>query len=864
MLWTALLLLLATVTAVADDAPPPAPYTRTVELVHDLYLDRAQVDPEDLLHAAADALASRLDWLMVEHDGTTVRLARGGGSALGEVRVTSWADLPQGLFALEQLAEQAGAPADDLQLRWATLGGATHALDRFSRVLVGEGLDRFDTRLKGTLVGIGAGLAIEGDRLAIVDVFEGSPAEAAGVQPGDWIDRIDGRSTVSMPVREAQRLIRGDEGTTVVLDLQRPAGAASHAVRATLTRARIILPNVVHRVLEGNVGYVRIDNISQKTEHNLRRALSDLIERGGLGQGLVLDLRGNTGGSMKESARVVDQFVKDGLLLATVGADGQPVRNLLSLIQARDQGDEPPVPVVVLVDRATASGAEIITGGLVEHGRAVVLGERTYGKGKVQKVYEIDEDARLKLTVAEYVLANDRRVGEDGLPPDLSFGAVVLDDDGVHLGEAFDLTRERVSYDTVVPMIDERAGWRGVDREPGDLVLEVARRAALTAAGPDRADVLVAAARAATAVRAEEDAYLVSALAARQLDWSAAQGQGTPPEATVQVALETDPAEPERHRVRVTLTNTGPTTLHRTLVRFRSPTLSTWSSVVVPVGAVPSGETRSGSALLQLRPGLPPREDVVIPEILADRRPPRTLPELVLPVQSGALPDLRLIAYLTGEGIVRTAQIVVHNASDRALSGLEAELAYPRTPDFELLDHGARHPLLGPGTAVTFELGVQLGEGTELPQTLPLRLRLRADGVGRLLSWDVPLPLDGTPVGLQAPTVQARLTTLSSPPGELQLPVALVDDGRIASATVFVNGQKVLYAPGRGPRLDLVARIPVEPGANRILVRAVDDQGLVTRRWWSVLGTGGSEGVRDVIAEDGADDVVEAELMELE
>ncbi|MCB9682773.1 MAG: hypothetical protein H6733_15005 [Alphaproteobacteria bacterium] len=859
---TALLLTLclSTPSASAQEGPPPT-YGRVVELVRDLYLELDQVEPADLLDAAAERLSDEIDWLGVRADGPVVQLLDGDGRPIGEVTVTGWDDLPAALYALEVAVRATGRDLGELDLRHTTLDGATHALDRFSRVLVGDGLDRFDTRLKGTLVGIGARLSIVDDRLRITGTFADGPAEKAGVLAGDWVERIDGRGTTNMPVSEAVRLIRGEPGTAVAVDLVRETTADDGTVtrkpmHLELERDNVIVPNVEPRVLDGGVGYVRIDHVSQKTVYNLRHAMAELLAQDALGRGLVIDLRGNTGGSMKESAGVVDQFVRSGLLLTTAGRDGNPVQNLMARMDARDAGDEPPIPIVVLVDRRTASGAEIIAGALLEHERVVLLGQRTYGKGKVQKIYDLDDDASLKLTVAQYILLHDRRVNGEGIVPDVTLGDVVLRASGVRFDDGWDLERERVDWDDVVPVVDEREDWRGTDRDPGDVELEIAREAILRAAAPTRQAVLAAVDDVVRERRATEEAWLADALEDRGIDWSPATGPGAPPEVATRVWVSRDTTDPDVHTIYAEVANHGPTMLHRALVRLHCTSFGYWDDLVIPIGAVPSGATRAGKVTLELAPGIAPREDLVAVEVRSDRRPPVTAPEVVLAAGSTPEPRVAIDARLTGQGAERTAHITVHNKSGVTLTGLEAEFAYPNDLPVDLVDHASRRPELAPDDSVTFDLAVKLGQG--VPASLPMRLKLDASHFGRLLTWEIPLHVDGSPTHVEAPDIVLTLDHLSADPGTVSVPLSITDDGAITSVTVFLNGDKVLYDPGGAPHVDLVADLPVVTGANRLVVRAVDDHHIVQVRQYSVLGLGDpGEGVAS--KQDDGDDEAPAD-----
>jgi hypothetical protein len=196
-------------------------YERAVDLIGGLYLYPEEVDAHAMLREAAESLAEELDWLMVETQGNAVNVRHGDGTLIGSVSVASLDTLPAALLSLEQLVIDTGYPVGEVDVRLELLKGMTRALDRYSRVLSGDGLDRFDVRLKGTLVGIGLNLSIVDDRLVVTRLNPLGPAEIGGVKVGDEVIRIDGRSTVNMPTREATRLIRGEEGSPVVFTVRR-------------------------------------------------------------------------------------------------------------------------------------------------------------------------------------------------------------------------------------------------------------------------------------------------------------------------------------------------------------------------------------------------------------------------------------------------------------------------------------------------------------------------------------------------------------------------------------------------------------------------------------------------------------------
>ncbi|MFK7930292.1 MAG: S41 family peptidase [Myxococcota bacterium] len=814
-------------------------YGEVVRLVESLYLYPEEVDGPALLEAAAKGLADDLHWLVVTTDTGTVYLAHGDGTSIGSLSVATLQTLPEGLAALEDLVLASGHDVGDVDVRLSILQGVTRGLDRYSTVLSGERLSRFDVRLKGTLVGVGLTVNLVNDRLEIVSVVEAGPAQTGGVRPGDILVRIDGVSTVNMPIREASRRIRGQVASTVVLTVEREG----RPLELSLKRAEIVVPNVDYRVLDGNVGYVHISHFSQRTDENLRAALLALQATDGMTGGLVIDLRQNTGGSMKDSARSADQFVHAGQLLRTAGADGGTVRNLQSRMQARSAGDEPDVPVVVLIDHRTASGSEIMAGALAGLDRAALLGRRSYGKGTVQKVYPIDPEARLKLTVARYLLAEDRGIDEDGLVPDVAVADVVLDGNGMRF-HRFNAEDTGVDYGQVLPVVIERAGWRDAPLAQTDQRIEVARRAVLRTKGPRRQAIVQALESAAAEVRAEQLAHLQQALTAKGLDWSATQEpdpSAGAPSAEVVVSATAVRGEPGVFRVRSQVTNLDETVLEQSLVLLHSDSFPAWDGVAMPIGRLEPGEIGFGTYTVRLRPGFQPREDEVRVTLRASGRPVAHTGSTVLRSGSAGLPEIALTTRILpvsepSSAANYRAEVTVHNLANVRLSAVEGSFDHPRNLDVELVTQAARIPAIPPRGSARMYL--DLSVGADAPAALPLELTITVDDHAHTLAeWPVTVPVDGTAVALQAPQVQWRgPRILSAPTDRFEVPIDVSDETRLGHVVVYANGQKVGWAGGGFPKVSLSVPVDLRPGENVITVQAEDEHGVRTRRYFRVRG----------------------------
>lgn len=825
MLRTSLLLLFS---LTAAHAAPPNAYERTVGLVERLYFYPQLVHAGNLLHGAADELADDIPWLLVDKpDDSTVVLRHGGDEVLGSLHVEEMSQLPDVLEALESMVRASGHPIEeDLDIALSLLDGATQALDRYSSVLYGDSLSRFDVRLKGTIVGIGCQLRMQDDVPTVTGVNEQGPADRAGLAIGDRLVAVDDVSTRNMPLAEVTRRIRGERGSEVRLDIER----GDKALVLVMRRDEVVVANVRHEVLDEGVGYIRISHFSQRTVPNLQESLEALRASDALSRGLVLDLRGNTGGSLRHAARSADQFLREGLLVRTAGPDGKSVQNLQARMDAVSTGDEPDVPVIVLTDDRTASGSEILAGALVEHDRVALVGTRTYGKGTVQKLYPIGEDASLKLTVAEYVLENDRRIAYNGLIADVVVGDIWLGERGAIWRDGWSEAREKVPFDKVLPAIREDEAWRGQSYRV-DVAKELARRAVLVADRPDRAAAVAALQVVAGELRAAQEAHLEEALAARDIDWTTPkQTSEEPMDADVSVRVE--PAGPDEVWVSAEVTNHG-TALGQVMVELSSEAFSGWDGVRVPIGRVEEGATVSGRVRLDFRAGVYPREDDVHYRLRAAGHPVLDAGTGTLYLETSALPELAVHTRFVAGDDARVA-VVLENRGRAPVEGLEVYFRSPGDLDVDLVDRAVRVDL-PPRSSTPVDLRLALGP--EAPtDVLPMLLIAENERYGDLLEEAIDVRLDGEGVRLQPPTIKPRNPPLSAPPGLMQVAWDASDDSRVAHVVVYANGTKTQWVPSGEPKVAFRTPIEIAPGSNRVVVIATDDQGLRSRRQVVIRG----------------------------
>jgi carboxyl-terminal processing protease len=298
------------------------------------------------------------------------------------------------------------------KLDTASLKGIVRALDDpFSHYLTPREAKQFQESVEGRFDGVG--MTVEEDRrgLRVLNVFDGSPAKRAGIRPGDLVVGVNGRSIAGVNSEVATSRIKGPPGSAVRLEVVTPSSGKRRILR--LTRRRIEVPVAEGKLVERNgrqVAVIELLSFSSGAHGLLRRELDRLIDKGA--DGIVLDLRGNGGGLLTEAVLVASQFIEDGKIVSVRGR-ARPERTEEAKGDALDER----LPVVVLVDRGSASASEIVAGSLRDRHRARLVGTRTFGKGLVQEVEPLSNGGVLDLTVANYYLPGGETIGRKGLAP---------------------------------------------------------------------------------------------------------------------------------------------------------------------------------------------------------------------------------------------------------------------------------------------------------------------------------------------------------------------------------------------------------------------------------------------------------------
>ena len=265
-------------------------------------------------------------------------------------------------------------------------------------------------RVEGEFSGLGIVIAIKDDKLTVISPFQGSPAEKAGIKAGDVIVEIDGVPALGMSSDEAVRRMRGERGTSVTLTIQREGEEENIVVE--VVRDIIKIQSVEYEMLSGNIGLIRISEFHGRTQEELKKALSSLQVAGV--EGLILDLRNNPGGLLQSAVLASGMFVPRGNPLLIVEDREGKRESITNFVDPVWKG-----PIVLVINKGTASGAEILAGVLRVHLGAEVVGETTFCKGVVQEIFPLSHGGGVIFTVSKYLLPDGTDLNGKGLEPDI-------------------------------------------------------------------------------------------------------------------------------------------------------------------------------------------------------------------------------------------------------------------------------------------------------------------------------------------------------------------------------------------------------------------------------------------------------------
>jgi len=291
------------------------------------------------------------------------------------------------------------------------LRGMLAGLDPHSSFMTPDMFKEMQVETKGEFGGLGIQIGIKNNRLTVISPIEDTPAFEAGIQPGDTIVKVDDKPTKDLTLMEAVQQMRGPRGTTVQLTIEREG--LENPLVFTIKRDIIKIQSVRSKLLEGNVGYVRLSQFQEATAEDLTTELEKLVSKDI--QGLILDLRNNPGGLLTAAVGVSEQFLESGRLVVSIqGRNGKKDE-----YRARANSKNYQYPMIVLVNHGSASASEIVAAAMQDWGKAVVIGTTTFGKGSVQTILPLSDGSGLRLTTAKYYTPKGKSIHSIGVQPDI-------------------------------------------------------------------------------------------------------------------------------------------------------------------------------------------------------------------------------------------------------------------------------------------------------------------------------------------------------------------------------------------------------------------------------------------------------------
>jgi carboxyl-terminal processing protease len=302
-------------------------------------------------------------------------------------------------------------PVDDDALMRGAIKGMLEALnDQHTSYMDPVEYKDATSYLEGEYEGIGAWVNTDAEFLTINSPMPGSPAEKAGLQPGDQVIAIDGEDMTGVDPELVRLRVLGPKGSQVILTIRREGVEEPFDVE--IQRATIIVPSVESRMLAGNIAYVHLFSFGDKTTTELRDALADLMAQNPAG--LILDLRNNGGGELQTAIDVASEFIGDGVIMYEAYGDGRR-----ETFEARQDGQATEIPMVVLINEWSASASEIVAGAIQDRGRGPLVGVTSFGKGTVQNwIPLVNDQGAARITIARWLTPNERNIHQIGLTPD--------------------------------------------------------------------------------------------------------------------------------------------------------------------------------------------------------------------------------------------------------------------------------------------------------------------------------------------------------------------------------------------------------------------------------------------------------------
>lgn len=603
------------------------------------YVDKSVIDPKSMLVLGLERMEQVVDKVLVyfpdgENSASFEVQAGGEKETFNLSGVQTLNDVTDRLEQVFQFVSPYLTPNDPKinDIEYAVLDQMLNSLDPHSGIITPQVYKEFMIETEGSFGGLGIVIGVRDGELTVISPIEGTPAYRAGIEPNDKIVQIGNESTINMSLIEAVSKLRGPKGTEASIFIMREGFPAPREFK--LIRDTIVIESVETFELDDGIEYVRIRDFQKNTlDSIISNIQNDGVEDP---KGIILDLRGNPGGLLDQAERISDLFLKSGVIVTT------KIGNSAKRYHANDKDQQYNGSIVVLVDAGSASASEIVAGALKNNERAIVIGERTFGKGSVQQIFDLNDGSALKLTIAQYLTPGDKSIQDVGVTPDIILNPTIITDDAiVYHPNSDDVLPEKpwqkkkktVNHVLEKPVYsityldntkavksgeeEELTPEEALSREEKrkkldeDFYVTLAREIINSSSAPSRKESLGEIQGDIVKITKSEEGKIVDKWKLMGVDWSNEKSAGSKPSVAVRITPETPSGSAgENLGIEVEVENTGKEPLYRLLATTKSEN-AVFEGKELIFGKVAPGEKRSWKTSFEIPKWALTREDRV-------------------------------------------------------------------------------------------------------------------------------------------------------------------------------------------------------------------------------------------------------------
>ncbi len=757
---------------------------------------------------------------------------------------------------------------DIKDVEYAVTDEMLETLDHHSGIITPQVYREFMVETEGTFGGLGIVIGIRNGQLTVIAPIEGTPAFNIGIKPNDKIVQIEDESTVNMSLTEAVNKLRGPKGTAVNVYIMRDE--FSEPKKFSIVRDTITIESVDAYSLGDGIGYIRIRDFQRNTLESLRASIKSLKKSDNL-RGIILDLRGNPGGLLDQAERISNLFLKSGVIVTTWAGDSKkPYR-------AIPEDYEFSGKIVILADFGSASASEIVAGALKNNERAVLIGERTFGKGSVQQIFDLNDGSALKLTIARYLTPGDISIQDVGITPDVELRPVIVSENKPFDPPSEDRLREQLDGQKRVAVTEkpvysviyliskddkkenknlkegsgnnnEETPEEALSREAkrkkieGDFSVTVAKDIISGSNSPLRKEILNQIENEIKQISDSEEKKIEDKWQKSGVDWSINDRvSGT---AGIKMQVVPSPFKVksgEKLQIRAEVENSGVVPLYRLRAVTKSDNPVFDGKEFIFGKLTPRGN-RDWTVTFEIPKGIITREDEIT--LIFQDKYKTPLPDFKFRVETDGLPtpefafsyefvdDGRFGSLGNGNGIPEAGETVgllvrVKNVGNGAseksiltLKNLSGDSVFLKTGRFELNK-------LNPGDVkeATFMFTVKKPE-------FEMELGVFDETFRELLIDKIRVPgkIAAKWVFEEPPSIRISNPPLSTTSQELALKGSVTDESGMELVSVFVGDHKVILLPSTLKEIPLFAKVRLNKGMNLITILAKDRSGLISRK----------------------------------